>query len=154
MTVGLRQQGSLLLSEFIRRNYSKRVIEVACGKYSHVAFLLSQSLSVVVTDILNREVVDERIKPLYVKDDITSPDLGLYQNAQLLYAMRPPLEIQHAILHVAHVVHADILIKSLNDEILDALQASLRNYQGVAFYHIRADQHPSANTDNVAAHQR
>ncbi len=138
MTVGLSQRSSTLLAEFIKRNYSQKIVEIACGTYSQVAFTLSQSLQVVATDVLERAAVDERIKPLYVKDDVTSPDLRLYQNAQLLYSIRPPLELQHAILNVAHIVHADVLIKHLGDEIIDTLRTSLRNYEGLACYHVRA----------------
>ncbi|MGZ7145242.1 MAG: UPF0146 family protein [Halobacteriota archaeon] len=137
--MGLSQQGSLLLSEFITRNYSRRIVEVACGRYSRVAFTLSQSVEIRATDVLESEAVDERIRPLYYKDDIMSPDLRLYQNAQLLYSIRPPLEIQHGILNVARAVHADVLVKPLSDEIIDALRAYLRNYRGIAFYHFRAD---------------
>ncbi len=128
-----------MLSEFIKCHYSRRIVEVACGKHSRVAFTLSRSLEIVATDVLESEAVDECIRPLYAKDDITSPDLRLYQNAQLLYSIRPPLEIQRGILNVAQVVHADVLIKPLGDEITEALRAFLRNYRGIVFYYFRAD---------------
>ncbi len=92
-----------------------------------------------MTDVLESEAVDGCIRPIYAKDDITSPDLRLYQNVQLLYSIRPPLEIQRGILNVAQVVHADVLIKPLGDEITEALRAFLRNYRGIVFYYFRAD---------------
>ncbi len=133
----LSAHSSLLLAEFIKRNYSGRIVEVGCGKRSRVAFILSRSLDVTATDILENETVDECIVPLYTKDDILAPDLKLYQNSQLLYSIRPPVEIQHGILHTARTVQADVLIKPLDDEIVEPLQAFLRNYRGIAFYHYR-----------------
>ncbi len=137
--MSISQQGSLLLSKFIKRNYSRRVVEVGCGKHSRVASALSRSLEIIATDVLESEAVDDRIRPLYTKDDITSPDLQLYRNSQLLYSIRPPLEIQHGMLNVAQVVHADVLIKPLGNEITEVMQAYLRNYHGIAFYHFRGD---------------
>ncbi len=137
--MGLDQQSSLLLSEFIKRNYSQKIVEVACGKHSYIALILSQSLQVVATDVRDCKDIDERIRPLYAKDDIESPDLKLYQNAQLLYSIRPPIEIQHSILKMARVVHADILIKPLGCEVIEVLQNYLRNYRGIAFHYVRAD---------------
>ena len=128
-----------MLSEFVKRNYSGRVVEVGCGRRSRTAFILTRSLDIIVTDILESEAVDGCIKPFYIKDDITSPDLNLYQNAQLLYSLRPPLEIQHSILRVALSVQADVLLKPLDDEIMDGLRARLKNYKGIAFYHFKAD---------------
>ncbi len=136
--MGSGQQGALLLSEFVKRNYSGRVVEVGCGRRSRTAFILTRSLGIIVTDILESEAVDECIKPFYIKDDITSPDLNLYQNAQLLYSLRPPLEIQRSILRVALSVKADALLKPLDDEIIDGLRTCLKNYKGLAFYHFKA----------------
>ncbi len=137
--MSLHRQGLLLLSEFIHHHYPERVVEVACGKRSSVAVILARSLNVIATDVLESQAVDQHLRPLYVKDDITSPNLALYQNAQLLYSIRPPLEIQEDILNVAHAVYADVLIKPLDDEVTDVLRTHLRNYYGIAFYHVRAD---------------
>ncbi|MGZ4901872.1 MAG: UPF0146 family protein [Halobacteriota archaeon] len=142
--MGLSQKHALSLSEFVKRNYSRRVVEVGCGKRSRTAFILTRSLDIIVTDILESEAVDGCIKPFYIKDDITSPDLNLYYNAQLLYSIRPPLEIQHSILNVARIVQADVLIKPLDDEIIDILRMYLKNHKGIAFYHFQAERAQSS----------
>ncbi len=137
--MGLSQKRALLVSKFIKHNYSRRVVEVGCGRHSPVAFTLARHLEVTAIDILESETVDERIRVLYTKDDVMSPDLTLYQNSQLLYSLRPPLEIQCGILNVAQVVQADVLIMPLGDEIVEALSGFLRNYYGLALYHLQID---------------
>ncbi len=135
--MGPSQGNAPSMAAFIKDHYSGRVIEVGCGRRSYVAFSLAPFLDVVATDVLEGEAVDECIRPLYVKDDIMSPDLRRYHGAQLLYSIRPPLEIQHGILKTALIVHADVLIRPLGGEIIEDLQGYLSNFRGIAFYYYR-----------------
>jgi len=87
-----------VLTDFIKANYSKMIVEVGCGRFSAVAVALRPFFKVTATDLLDIDAVDCRLAPVYVKDDVTSPVLRVYQGASLIFSSRPPLEIQSNIL--------------------------------------------------------
>ncbi|RLG29731.1 hypothetical protein DRN98_08085, partial [Methanosarcinales archaeon] len=57
--------------------------------------------------------------PGYVKDDILSPDIEIYEGADIIYSIRPPEELQVSIARVASAVGADLILKPLGSEIVD-----------------------------------
>jgi uncharacterized protein len=126
-----------VLREFIKNNYSRTVVEVGCGRFSAIAVALRPSLKVTATDILETEVVDRRLAPIYVKDDITHPDLQLYRGADLVYSIRPPLEIQPSILDLSERIGADALIKPFGSEIIEDRRLHLCSCQGLPLYLFR-----------------
>ena len=126
-----------LLTEFIRNNYATTVVEGGCGRYSATAHALRSLFKVTATDILEKEYIDRCLKPIYVKDDITRPDLSLYQGANLIYSIRPPLEIQQNIVDLSERLNADVLIKPLGSEIIADHRLNLCNYRGLPFYLFR-----------------
>ena len=123
-----------LLPEFIRNNYSTALVEVGSGRYSRVALALRSTFKVTATDILEVDAVDCRLKPIYVKDDVTRPDLLLYRGASLIYAIRPPMEIQRSIIELSERIGADTLIKPLGSEIIADTRLSLINFRGMPLY--------------------
>ena len=123
-----------VLPEFIRNNYATRLVEVGSGRYSEVAVVLRSTFKVTATDILEIDAVDCRLKPIYVKDDVTRPDLRLYRGASLIYSIRPPMEIQRNIIELAEVIGADTLIKPLGSEIIADTRLSLINFRGMPLY--------------------
>ncbi|HYA32522.1 MAG TPA: UPF0146 family protein [Candidatus Bathyarchaeia archaeon] len=132
-----------VLTDFILSsypNYSTKVVEVGSGRYSAVALALHSHYDVTATDILETNAVDSRLKPLYIKDDVTRPDLGLYRGARLIYSIRPPIEIQPYILKLSERVGADMLIKPLGSEILSDTRLSLINLRGKAIYVLQRDK--------------
>lgn len=109
-------RGAEDLAEFIGKNYSGRVVEVGAGHVPAVArLLLARGLEVVLTDREERLLENMRV----VKDDIFAPRMELYQGASLLYSIRPPHELQIAMGELAAQVGADILIRSLEDEVAE-----------------------------------
>jgi uncharacterized UPF0146 family protein len=126
-----------VLTEFITNNYSKMIVEVGCGRFSAVAVALRPFFKVAATDLLEIDAVDRRLAPIYVKDDVTCPDLRLYRGANLIYSIRPPLEIQSNILDLSERIGADALIKPFGSEIIEDLRLSVRNFRGLSIHLFR-----------------
>jgi hypothetical protein len=127
-------RGAEDLAEFIGKNYSGRIVEVGAGHVPDVAQLLQsqRGLEVVLTD--REERLLENM--LVVKDDIFAPRMELYQGASLLYSIRPPLELQIAMVELAARVGADVLIRPLEDEVaeLAGFERRLVNAGEARFY--------------------
>ena len=75
-------------------------------------------------------------------DDIFKPDMGIYRNASLIYAIRPPIDLQDAIAAIAREVKADLIIRPFGNEKADLIkyfkEYSLVNYQKARFYLYRS----------------
>lgn len=125
------------LATLIQHNYLTTIVEVGCGRYSATAQALRPFFKVIATDILERQDVDNRMKPIYAKDDIRSPDLRLYRGVNLVYSVRPPLEIQPSIVDLSERLGADALIKPFGSEIIADRRLNLRNCRGFPFYVFR-----------------
>jgi uncharacterized UPF0146 family protein len=112
--------------EYLSCTY-QQVIEVGIGRYPKVALALqARGLQVAATDI------QPELEGLPVEfDDIRSPKLDLYEGAQAIYAVRPPLELLPFLKGLAKKLNVDLVIKPLADEPVDGL---LINYGGSFFY--------------------
>jgi hypothetical protein len=108
-------RGSADLAEFILANYAGKVVEVGSGRMTDVAERLSGLLLVVITDKKENPVPGM----IAVADDIFSPRVEIYAGASLLYAIRPPLEMQMAMGNLARSIGADIIVRPLDDEVAD-----------------------------------
>ncbi len=124
------------LAEFIARFYSGRVVEVGVGYFPHVAQRLSEmGLKVILIDREERLLAGMRVK----KDDIFAPRREIYQGADLIYSIRPPLEMQLALGELAAAVSADVIVRPLQDEIaqIAGFSRKLVNYREAMFYLFR-----------------
>ncbi len=112
--------------EYLSGNY-QGVVEVGIGSYTKVALALkARGLSVVATDIQPQAL------GLPVEfDDIRSPRLELYEGAQAIYAVRPPLELLPSLKALANTLAVDLVVKPLASEPVDGL---LVNRGGSFFY--------------------
>lgn len=125
-----------VIARYIAENYpsAAKIVEVGVGHVPDVAAELQQLLpqcAVVVTDVQKPAELPKAMS--FARDDITKPNLWVYQDAALIYAIRPPPELQPHMLKVARKVGADLLIKPLASE--NTLAGSkLVNYHGVAFH--------------------
>jgi len=124
------------IASYISENYgsTSKIVEVGIGKVSVVAAELRRLLpgcDLVVTDV--KEPAELPAGAKFVCDDITAPDLGVYQGADLIYAIRPPPELQPHLLRVAREVGADLLLKLTSDEEA-AESGKLVNFQGITFH--------------------
>lgn len=125
------------IAGYIAENYPSagKIVEVGVGKMPEVAMELQDLLpacEVIVTDVIKPPTLPERIK--FVCDDVTKPNFRIYEGAALIYAMRPPPELQPYLLKVAQVAGADLLIKPLAAESVPLRGGKLINYRGATFY--------------------
>jgi len=125
------------IAEYIAQNYpsAKKIVEVGVGKVPDVTIELQRLLpecEVIVTDVAEPPKLSGRVK--FVRDDITEPKSSIYEGAALIYAVRPPPELQPYLLEVARKAGADLLIKPLASESISLRGGNLINYQGVAFH--------------------
>ena len=116
-----------VVADYILENYAGKVVEVCVGNHFKVAEKLSQKLHVVCTDIKPRKAKVE----FYV-DDVMDPDLRIYAGAELIYSLRPPLELYSYIVKLSKAVRADCLIRPFGNEFSN--EGKLINYKGERFY--------------------
>ncbi len=122
------------LAEYIASSYRGKVIEVGIGKHPEVALLLKDHMEIIATD-----TSDLSMKGItFIRDDIFDPNIHIYEGASLIYSIRPPVEIQHAIASVARRVGADVIIRPFASEKTDLTkyfdESKLINYGSAVFY--------------------
>lgn len=125
------------IAGYIAENYplAGKIVEVGVGWMPEVAMELQGMLpacEVIVTDVIKPSTLPERIK--FICDDITKPNFRIYEGAALIYAIRPPPELQPYLLEVAQLVGANLIVKPLAAESMPLRGGELINYRGVAFY--------------------
>jgi len=122
------------IAEFIHMNYKNKVVEIGVGNLPEVALSLKDELEVIVTDIMEHKYAGIR----FCMDDIFTPDPTIYENASLIYSIRPPVDLQDAIAAIAKNVGADLLIRPFGTEKADLRryfkQYDLINYKKARFY--------------------
>ena len=122
------------IAAYILKNYKNKVVEVGVGSRPEIAIALKDRLDVVVTDICKKEYAGIR----FFRDDIFSPYIGIYQNATLIYSIRPPIDIQEAMAKTAKQVGSDMLIRPFGNEKADldsiCRSCDLVNYGCARFY--------------------
>ncbi len=124
-----------LLAEWISKNYPKaeKIVEVGVGRTSRTIEKLNELLPetyFVATD--NRKVsVPNEIN--FKLDDITEPEMSIYDNTDLVYSLRSPPELYNSIFELAEKINADALVKPISSE-ESPLKGNLINYSGVFFY--------------------
>jgi uncharacterized UPF0146 family protein len=103
-----------LIGEYISRNY-RSAVEVGAGRNLVAARVIRDAgIPVRCTDI--RPIPVEGGIPV-LEDDIFSPDEELYRGADLIYAIRPGVELVPALIALAERAGADLLVYHLGNEI-------------------------------------
>jgi uncharacterized UPF0146 family protein len=122
------ERGRLInIVDYIVERY-KRVAEIGIGNFTDVAILLKdRGVEVIATDIKYINCKGLRV----IVDDLLKPDLMVYKGVQLLYSLRPPVELVPYIKKLAKDIFSDLIIKPLSSDILDG---SLVNWNGLLFY--------------------
>jgi len=106
--------------EFVRDNYSRKIVEVGVGHRVNVAEKLKETMpatEVIVTD--TQESVIRSYNGSSVRaivDNIFLPNLQVYQGASLIYSLNPPMEIVPALEKLAKDIGSDLLVKPMSDE--------------------------------------
>lgn len=108
-----------------------KIVEIAVGKFDGVYQYLNKNehITIIKTDISPN---DNEV----IKDDITNPNLKLYKDADILYSIRPPSELQPYIEELSQKVNGIFIIKPLCNEDLNikSRKAKLKNYKKASFY--------------------
>ncbi|MBI5253126.1 MAG: hypothetical protein HY930_01830 [Euryarchaeota archaeon] len=116
-------------AEYIVKNYSnaRKIVEVGVGREFSVLRELKKKLRnarVIATDVAGRGVII---------DDITRPDVSIYENAELIYSIRPPPELYPYLESIARRVGADLIIRSLSSDFVKT-RGKIINYKKASFY--------------------
>lgn len=122
-------------TEYIVNNYkySKKIVEVGVGKILEPSDILKEKLPNTEINLVDIHPSSNTI----IKDDITNPTDSIYEDANLIYSIRPPEELQKDIVNLGLKYNTDIIIKPLfTEEINYNLQTKLKlvNYKRHAFY--------------------
>jgi uncharacterized UPF0146 family protein len=105
-----------LIGDHIGRNY-RSVVEIGAGENLAAARRIRNAgIPVRCTDL--RPVPTGNGIPV-VRDDVFAPDERLYEDADLLYAIRPGVEMVPPMITLAAKVDADLLVYHLGDEIYE-----------------------------------
>ena len=101
------------IGEYIAHNYGNAV-EVGIGRNTTAAKIVHDAgIHVRCTDIRRIHV------PLWLTfrvDDVFSPDFSLYKGAEVIYSIRPAIEMIPPLLALARAVNTDLLVYHLGFE--------------------------------------
>ena len=99
------------IGRYLAENYS-HAVEVGIGRNTDAARILADAGKLLFsTDI--RPVPDSIP---FVVDDIFSPDTGQYRDADVIYAVRPAIEMIPALVALAGEINADLVVYHLGFE--------------------------------------
>jgi uncharacterized UPF0146 family protein len=111
-----------------------KIAEVAVGKFDRIAEYLSSkdNITLIKTDI---DPKDDTV----IKDDITNPNLDLYNDIDIIYSIRPPSELQPYLIKLALEIDSQLIIKPLTNEDLNTgrVKMKLKNFKRASFYTLR-----------------
>lgn len=108
-----------------------KIVEIGAGKFQTISKNLSENenIDIIMTDI---DPANENI----IKDDVFNPNMNIYKDADILFSIRPPAELQEAIMKIRDDVNATLIIKPLFNEDLNmkTKKMKLKNYNRASFY--------------------
>ena len=108
-----------------------KIVEIGAGKFQTISKNLSENenIDIIMTDI---NPANENI----IKDDVFNPNMNIYKDADILFSIRPPAELQEAIMKIRDDVNATLIIKPLFNEDLNikSKKMKLKNYNRASFY--------------------
>jgi uncharacterized UPF0146 family protein len=124
------------IADYIAERYprARKIVEVGIGALPATAIELSRRLpgcEIIATDLYHPPPLPSSVR--FERDDVTNPKLEVYEGATVIYAMRPPPELQPHLLRLARKVGADLILKPLAAEsVLPG--GKLVNHRGTTFY--------------------
>ncbi|WP_295621891.1 UPF0146 family protein [uncultured Methanobrevibacter sp.] len=108
-----------------------KIVEIGAGKFQTISNNLSENenIEILMTDI---DPANENV----IKDDVFNPNINIYKDADILFSIRPPAELQEAIMKIRDEVDATLIIKPLFNEDLNikTQKMKLKNYNRASFY--------------------
>ena len=107
-----------------------RIAEIGVGKFNDVYDFLDaqENIEIIKTDI---NPGDDNV----IEDDVTRPDMKLYENTDIIYSIRPQGELQPHLYSLAKKANATLIIKHLSNEEFNikAKDIKLKNYKKASF---------------------
>jgi uncharacterized UPF0146 family protein len=101
------------IGRYIADNYT-HAVEVGIGKNTDAAQALSGAKKLLrTTDIKKMPVPGDLV---FIVDDVFSPDISLYQGADVIYAIRPAIEMIPPLITLAGRVNCDLIVYHLGFE--------------------------------------
>jgi uncharacterized UPF0146 family protein len=105
-----------------------KAAEIGIGHFPDIAVaLLKKGMRVFATDI--RSFSYEGLE--VVIDDVTEPDISRYGGADLVYSIKPPMELVPYMKKLARALPADLIVKPLSSEYPGGI---LTKYRDATFY--------------------
>lgn len=124
--------GEYIISEAGERK--TKIAEVAVGKFDMIADMLEkkENITLIKTDISPKD-------SSVIKDDITNPNLEIYEGTDIIYSIRPPSELQPYLVRLAEKLDSQLIIKPLTNEDLNTgrVKMKLKNFGRASFYILR-----------------
>ena len=115
-------------------NQEVKMAEIGIGKFSQIADILQKqdNITLIKTDINPADAT-------VLKDDITKPNLELYDGIDIIYSIRPPSELQPYLVKLAQEIDSQLIIKPLTNEDLNTgkVKMKLKNFKRASFYVVR-----------------
>ncbi|WP_292460854.1 UPF0146 family protein [Methanothermococcus sp.] len=113
-----------------------KIIEIGIGYHFNVAksIAIRENINLIAIDA-NKDAVEKAKKEglnAFV-DDIFDPKLNIYEDADIIYSIRPPRDLQPFILNICKKYSIPLLIKPLYGE-TPINDLKLVNYRGNALY--------------------
>ena len=96
------------IGEYIIKNNELplNIVEIGIGRYYDISDYLSQKEDVTVKKIdINPSRED------IIQDDISQPNMRIYENSDIIYSIRPPYEIQAYLINLAEKLNCELIIK-------------------------------------------
>lgn len=108
-----------------------KIVEIGVGKFHGIADYLKSKDNI---ELLKIDI--EPSNSEVIKDDVFNPNLELYENTDILFSIRPPSEIQEAIMELRNKLDCILIIKPLFNEDLNikSKKMKLKNYGRASFY--------------------
>ncbi|KDE55135.1 UPF0146 family protein [Methanoculleus sp. MH98A] len=104
----------LSIAEYIAARY-RRAVEVGVGNNPDAARLIKAAGALMLCTDIRPGVPHDGLD--VVTDDIFEPDLRLYEGADLIYAVRPGVEMVPPLIALADRIDSDLLVYHLGCEI-------------------------------------
>ena len=114
-----------------KTNKKTKIVEIGVGKFQTISNHLkeNENIELIMTDIdpANEDVI---------KDDVFNPNMEIYENTDIILSIRPPSEMQDAIMKIRDEVDCTLIIKPLFNEDLSikTSKLKLKNYNRASFY--------------------
>ena len=111
-----------------------KIAEVAVGKFDRIADCLASrdNITLIKTDIAPKDAS-------VIRDDVTNPNLNLYQDVDIIYSIRPPSELQPHLVNLACEIKSQLIIKPLTNEDINTgrFKMKLKNFKRASFYTLK-----------------